>query len=70
MGRIKGKGPRFEGRILPDGMQELGAQIGGQKSELCDWGVMLGCRAEGCRGLETGIKGAVPGIWGAWVKNW
>lgn len=55
---------------MPDGMQELGAQIGGQKSELCDWGVMLGCRAEGCRGLETGIKGAVPGIWGAWVKNW
>lgn len=33
MGWIKGKGPRFEDGTVPDGMQELGAQIeGGQKS--------------------------------------
>lgn len=65
MGWIKGKGPRFEDGTVPDGMQELGAQIeGGQKSGVCNWDVMLGCRAEGCRDLETEIKGAMPGIWG------
>lgn len=53
MGWIKGEGTRFEAGRLPDGMQELGAQIeAGHRS--------LGC-AVGMLCWDAGLKAAA--IW-------
>lgn len=41
MGWIKEEGAGLEAGRLPDGMQELGAQIDGGRAEV--WSVKLGC---------------------------